>query len=198
VVFDVGHVLYDWDPRHLYRGLIADEAALDHFVTEIVSAEWHLQHDRGRPFAETSAELIARHPEHEALIRAYGPGFMAMIPGPMPGMPALVEELDRAGVPLYAITNFSHEWFAELRRQEAALFDRFRSILVSGEERLIKPDPAIYALALDRFGLAPGEGLFVDNLAENVAAGEAAGFPGHLFTAADRLRADLVARGLLG
>ena len=148
VIFDVGQVLYDWDPRVLYRQLIADEAALDVFLGEVCTREWHFQHDRGRPFAETAAELTARFPEHEALIAAWGPRFSEQIPGPMPGMPELVADLDDAGVPLYALTNFCGEFFAPFRAREATLFDRFRGIVVSGDERVTKPDPAIYCLLL--------------------------------------------------
>lgn len=112
-------------------------------------------------------------------------------------MPEIVAALDARAVPLFAITNFSAEFWPPFRAREAAIFDRFRDIVVSGTERLIKPDPAIYALALDRFGLAPGEALFVDDRADNVAAGEAAGLVGHHFSDAATLRADLIRYGLL-
>ena len=195
VIFDVGHVLYDWDPRVLYQRLIPDDEALDVFLDEICTREWHFQHDRGRDFAETSAELIARHPDHADLIAAWGPRFAEQIPGPMPGMPALVADLDSAGVPLYAITNFSHEFFPPFRAREAALFDRFRDIVVSGEEKLMKPDAAIYRLALDRFGVAAADAVFVDDRQANVDGAAAVGMHALLFTGADRLRADLRALG---
>ena len=198
VVFDVGHVLYDWDPRFLYEKLIAEPEALDDFLARVVTREWHFQHDAGRPFAETSAELAAAHPGHHDLIQQFGPRFGETIPGPIPGMVELVEELDRAGVPLFAITNFSAEFWEPFRAREAALFDRFRDIVVSGAERLVKPDPAIFALAMARFGLKPGEALFVDDRPENVAASEASGLIGHMFRDADALRAVLVELGLLG
>lgn len=195
VIFDVGHVLYDWDPRVLYQRLIPDDEALDVFLDEICTREWHFQHDRGRDFAETSAELIARHPDHADLIAAWGPRFAEQIPGPMPGMPALVADLDSAGVPLYAITNFSHEFFPPFRAREAALFDRFRDIVVSGEEKLMKPDAAIYRLALDRFGVAAADAVFVDDRQANVDGAAAVGMHALLFTCADRLRTDLRAFG---
>jgi 2-haloacid dehalogenase len=198
VVFDVGHVLYDWDPRFLYQELIADAGALDEFLSRVVTREWHDQHDAGRPFAETSAELAAAFPQYRDLIAHYGPRFGEMIPGPMPDMPALVEALDAAAVPLFAITNFSDEFWGPFRAREAALFDRFRDIVVSGAERLTKPDPAIFALALARFGLGPGEALFVDDRAENVEAAEAAGLIGHVFRDATTLRISLESHGLLG
>lgn len=195
VIFDVGHVLYDWDPRVLYRRLITDDEALDVFLRDICTREWHFQHDTGRAFADTSAELIARFPDHAALIGAWGPRFSEQIPGPMPGMPALVDDLTAAGVPLYAITNFSHEFFPPFRAQEAAMFDRFRDIVVSGEERLMKPDAAIYHLALARFGLAAQDAVFVDDRQDNVDGAAAVGMHALLFTGAEALRADLRALG---
>jgi 2-haloacid dehalogenase len=197
VVFDVGHVLYDWDPRFLYEKLIDERDALDDFLARVVTREWHFQHDAGRPFAETSAELAAAHPRHRTLIDQFGPRFGETIPGPIAGMLELVEQLDRAGVPLFAITNFSAEFWEPFRIREAALFDRFRDIVVSGAERMVKPDPAIFALAMTRFGLKPSEALFIDDRPENVAAGEAAGLIGHVFRDAGTLRAVLAGHGLL-
>jgi 2-haloacid dehalogenase len=197
VVFDVGNVLVDWDPRAFFARHIADPARLDRFLGEVATMEWHLQHDAGRAFADTSAELIARYPDEADNIRRWGAEFDETIGALLPGMADLVADLDARQVPLYAITNFSHEFWPPFRAREAALFDRFRDILVSGEVKLIKPDPAIYALALARFGLAPGEAIFVDDRAENVEAGERAGFAGHVFRDAETLRAALVGHGLL-
>ncbi|MBB6228681.1 2-haloacid dehalogenase [Polymorphobacter multimanifer] len=196
VVFDVGHVLYGWDIGALYAKLIPDRAHRDWFLAHVVTPDWHFQHDRGRPVAETIPELQAKFPGEAANIAAYGPRWLETITGPVQGMHELVAELDAAGVPLFAITNFSAEFWA-MFRPTAPIFDRFRDIVVSGAEQLFKPEPEIYALALRRFGLAPGEGLFVDDRIENVRAGTAAGFPGHHFTGAARLRARLEAEGLL-
>jgi len=190
-------VLYQWSPRFLYERLIEDDRALDAFLDTVLTRDWHYQHDAGRPFAETSAELIAQFPEHEALIAAWGPRFNETIPAAIPGMIALVEELDAAGVPLFAITNFSGEFWKPFRGREAAVFDRFRDIVVSGDEKLLKPDPAIYALALKRFGLAAGEAVFVDDNAANVEAALAVGIHAMLFTGAAAFRAELVKFELL-
>jgi 2-haloacid dehalogenase len=197
VVFDVGNVLVDWNPRAFFQRLIADPARLDRFLGEVATLEWHTQHDAGRSFVETSAELIALHPDEADHIRLWGERFDEQIGDLLPGMADLVADLDSRGVPLYAITNFSHEFWPPFRVREGALLDRFRDILVSGEVKLVKPDPAIYALALDRFGLAPGEALFVDDRAENVAAAEDGGFVGHVFRDAATLRDALRAYGLL-
>jgi 2-haloacid dehalogenase len=197
VIFDIGRVLYHWDPRHLYERLIPEPAALDAFLREVVTTDWHFQHDAGRDFADTSAELTARFPEHRELIAAWQPRFLETIPGPVAGMPELVAELDATGVPLYAITNFSHEFWPPFRAQEAALFDRFRDVVVSGEEKLVKPHAPIYALALQRFGLRGEEAVFVDDVPANVAGAAAAGLHAFLFTDAATLRRQLVGLGLL-
>jgi 2-haloacid dehalogenase len=166
-------------------------------MRDVVTMDWHLQHDAGRDFADTSAELIAVHPQHRDLIEAWGPRFEETVTGPIPGMLDIVRALDAANVPLFCITNFSHEFFPPFRAVRAEIFDRFADILVSGDERLIKPDPAIYTLALARFGLAAGEGLFVDDRLENIEAARDNGFVGHHFTDADALRDRLEAHGLL-
>ena len=197
VVFDVGNVLYAWNPRVLYERLIPEDRALDAFLRDVVSLEWHFQHDAGRPFAETSAELIAAHPHHADNILRWGSHFGDSITGVMPGMSALVDDLDAAGVPLYAITNFSGEFWAPFRAREAQMFDRFRGIIVSGDEKLLKPEPEIYHLALDRFGLDAADAVFVDDRADNVAGAEAVGMKGLLFTDAGTLRADLRHIGIL-
>ena len=196
VVFDVGNVLFTWDPRFLYERLIDDDRALDAFLRDVVTHDWHFQHDAGRPFAETSAELIAEYPEHAALIRAWGPRFNESLGPAVDGMIALVEDLDAAGVPLFAITNFSGEFWASFRAAQP-VFDRFRDIVVSGTERLVKPDAAIYELAVRRFGLPADELIFIDDRAENVAGAEAIGMRGHLFRDAAALREELRSLRLL-
>ncbi|MBX3563326.1 MAG: HAD family phosphatase [Sphingomonas sp.] len=197
VIFDVGKVLFDWEPRYLYERLIGDDRALEAFLANVVTRDWHFQHDAGRPFAETSAELIAQFPEHADLIRAWGPRFNETIRNPIPGMAEIVAELDAAGVPLFAITNFSGEFWRPFAAAHRDLFDRFQGIVVSGDEKLMKPDPAIYRLALDRFGLEPGEAVFVDDNLANVTAASALGIHAVLFTCAAGFRDSLVRFGLL-
>ncbi|WP_343046805.1 HAD family phosphatase [Sphingomonas chungangi] len=191
VVFDVGNVLVDWNPRAFFARHVTDSARLDRLMSEVLTLEWHTQHDAGRDFADTSAERIALYPDEAENIRRWGADFGETIGDLLPGMADLVADLDAAGVPLYAITNFSHEFWPPFRAREAALFDRFRDVVVSGEVKLIKPDPAIYGLALERFGLVPGEALFVDDRQDNVEAGERAGLVGHRFVDAPALRAAL-------
>ena len=196
VVFDVGRVLYQWQLRILFEKLIADPGELDWFLTHVVTEEWHFQHDAGRPLAEMVPELQAQFPAHAHLVEAYAQRFNETIPGPVPGSIELVERLHAAPVPLFAITNFGAEFWA-MFRPTAPVFDLFRDIVVSGEERLAKPDPAIFALAAARFGLAPGAMLFIDDNAANVACAERLGWQVHHFHDADGLESDLIGRGLL-
>ena len=167
------------------------------FLRDVVTTDWHFQHDAGRDFADTSVKLIAEHPQHRKLIEAWSPRFLETIPGLVEGMPALVDELHAGGVPLYAITNFSHEFWPPFRAREAAMFDRFRDIVVSGDEKLVKPDLAIYQLALDRFGLEARRTVFIDDSEANVAGAAAAGMIALHFTGEPKLRGELTDLGLL-
>ncbi|MFD1765931.1 HAD family hydrolase [Sphingorhabdus buctiana] len=196
VVFDVGRVLVQWDLRHLFEKLISDEAELDWFLQNVVTPEWHFQHDAGRPLAEMVPERQAEYPAYASQIEAYATRFNETIPGPVPGSYEILEELAARGVPLFAITNFGAEFWAAFRPTQP-VFDHFRDVVVSGEEKLLKPDPAIYRLALDRFGLAEGEGLFIDDSLPNVEGARSNGFHAHHFVDAPTLRAELVALGLL-
>ena len=197
VVFDVGNVLYGWDPEaFLARQIPEDERRLA-FIEETGLWDWHDSLDGGRPFDEAAAELSEKFPEYAANIAAWGARFGETITDPVPGVHALVAELDARGVPLFAITNFSADFWTPFRAREDAFFRLFRDIVVSGEEKLLKPDPALYLRALDRFGLAPHEALFVDDRLINVEGAEAVGMHAHLFTDADGLRARLEREGLL-
>jgi 2-haloacid dehalogenase len=196
VIFDVGKVLFQWDLRHLFAKLIRDPAELEWFVTTVVTPEWHFQHDAGRPLADMVPELKVNFPDQAALIDAYAARFNETIPGPVPGSLELVERLDAADVPLFAITNFGHEFWEGFRPTQP-IFDRFRDIIVSGTERVMKPDPAIFRLAIDRFGIDPAGALFVDDVAANVAGAESMGITGHHFSEALPLERDLIARSYL-
>ncbi len=196
VIFDVGRVLFDWDLRYLFAKLITDSDELEWFVSNVVTPQWHFQHDAGRPLADMLPELKAEFPDHASLIDAYATRFNETIPGPMPGSLELVQRLDDAGVPLFAITNFGHEFWEGFRPTQP-IFDRFQDIIVSGTEKLMKPDPAIYRLAIERFGIDPAGALFIDDVAANVAGAESVGIAGHLFKGAAMLEGDLVRRGYL-
>ena len=196
VVFDVGRVLVEWDLRHLMGKLVRDKAELDWVLANVVTENWHFEHDAGRDLAEMVAECKARFPGHAHLIDAYATRFAETIPGPVPGTSDIVRALAGSGVPLYAITNFAAPFWAEFRAGEP-LFDLFADIVVSGIEKIAKPAPEIFDLAARRFGHDPGAMLFIDDNADNIAAARELGWQVHHFGGADALRTDLVRRGLL-
>jgi len=196
VVFDVGKVLFEWDLRYLFAKLIADKDELEFFVTHVVTPEWHFQHDAGRALDDMVAERIAEFPEYAGLIAAYSPRFNETISGPVTGSLELVQELAECGVPLFAITNFGAEFWEGFRPIQP-IFDLFQDIIVSGVEKLVKPDPAIYALALQRFCIKPGQAIFIDDNHDNVISARENGFAVHHFTDAESLRRELVALDLL-
>jgi len=195
VVFDIGNVLIRWDPRFLYRKLIDDEARMERFLADVCTPAWNLEQDRGRDWAEAVAELAARHPGDAELIRAFDERWGEMVPGPIEGSVAILEELAAAGVPLHAITNFSAAKWTETRTRFSFL-DLFGDVVVSAHERLLKPDAAIYRLLLERQGIDPRTAVFVDDSAANVAGAEAVGMTAIRFTDADDLRMRLRDLGL--
>ena len=196
VVFDVGRVLYQWQIASLFEKIVDDKARLRKLLDEVVTEEWHFQHDRGRPLGEMVPERIALYPDFADEIRAYATRFNETIPGPVEGSHELVERLDAQGVPLFAITNFGAEFWSGFR-PTAPIFDRFRDIVVSGEECLAKPDPAIFTLAEERFALHPSTMLFIDDNEANIEAAQGCGWQVHHFTDAAGLELDLSARGLI-
>ena len=195
VVFDVGRVLYQWQLAHLFEKIVSDPGRLAKLLDEVVTEEWHFEADAGRSLADMVPERIALYPDFEAEIRAYAARFNETIPGPVPGSHALVERLDARGMPLFAITNFGAEFWAGFR-PIATIFDRFGQIVVSGEEKLAKPDPAIYELLVARTGHPLSELVFVDDRADNVEAAAACGMDALVFTDAETLRAALLERRL--
>lgn len=196
VVFDIGRVLVQWDMRLLFRKLLNDEAEAEWVYRNVVTEAWHGQHDAGRPIAEMVAERSAEFPRYAEVIRAYAERFNETIPGPVPGSADLVEQLHQNGLPLYAITNFGADTWASFR-PTFPLLDRFRDIVVSGIEKLAKPNPAIYALAAQRFGRDPGTMLFIDDSLPNVTSARDCGWHAHHFISAELLAEELRTRGLL-
>lgn len=191
VVFDIGNVLIEWDPEHLYRRLIPDADTRQRFLSDVCSPAWNLEQDRGRSWAEAVAERVALYPEYADLIRAYDEGWHEMVPGEVPGSVALLGELAEGDVPLYAITNFSNEKFAEAKARFPFLATSFRDTVVSAEERLLKPDPRIYEVLLERNGLTAEACVFIDDSLKNVEAARAVGMAAIHFTGAEPLRLDL-------
>ena len=193
VVFDVGNVLIRWDARQLFRQLLPDEAAIDRFYDEVDFSAWNLEQDRGRSFADGIAHIDRHHPHHGHLARAYDVRWQEAVPGVIEGSVDLLEKLRAGGVPLYAITNYSREKWADSVVRFPFL-GQFRDVVVSAHERLVKPDPAIYHVLLARNGLAAGQCVFVDDSEKNVAAARGVGMHAVHFTAPEALAAEL--RGL--
>lgn len=195
MIFDLGGVVLEWQPHRAYEQVLVPERVGD-FLDRIDFAGWNRSHDAGRPFAEGEADLIDRFPEDEAAILAYRQHFVLTLTGMVPGTSAIIAELIGAGVRVVGLTNWSAETFPHAE-QRFGILRRFEDILVSGTERLAKPDPAIFRLALDRFGLDAATTTFIDDSPPNVVAAGAVGISGLRFVDAETLRADLVDRGLL-
>lgn len=197
VVFDLGGVLIDWDPRHLYRKLFAeDEAAMEHFLAAVCTQDWNRLQDAGGRAAEAVAALQARHPDKAELIAAYYTRFDEMMAGPIPGSVEILDELHARGTPLYGLSNFSAETYP-LALRRFGFLRRFRGVIVSGEEGVIKPDPRIFAILTSRFGFRPESAVFIDDVPENVEAARRCGLHGILFTTPAALWAELAELGLL-
>lgn len=197
VLFDLGNVLIRWDPETPYRSLIPDADARRHFMTEVCPLDWHAQSDAGRPWAEMIEERIALYPQHAPLIRAWRERFNDMVVESIPGTVRLLEQLEARGMPLYALTNWAEDTFAE-NRPRFPFLEKFRHIVVSGAIKMMKPDPAIYHHTLEKLDRKAGEILFIDDSAKNIAAARDLGFHTHHFVAPEALEADLKQRGLIG
>jgi 2-haloacid dehalogenase len=174
VVFDVGNVLIRWNPRNLYRKLFEDDERLEWFLAHVCDDAWNVEQDRGRSWADAVTERIARHPEWASHIRAFDERWQEMIAGPIEHNVVVLQRLRAAGVPTYAITNFSREKFAETCERFPFL-GGFDGVVVSAHEGLLKPDPAIFRLFLARYGLAGGSCVFIDDSDDNVRGARAAG-----------------------
>lgn len=197
VVFDIGNVLVGWDPRYLYRKVFATEAEVERFLAEICTTEWHLAHDYGVSFEENGLKLKALHPDHADLIDMWRGRYSEMIPGRVPGTAELLHEMGDRGVTLHGLTNMPSTVFAYLRETYREL-QRFGVTVVSGDEGVIKPDPRIFEILIERASLAPARTLFIDDSRANIEAAEALGFATHHFESAKELRSDLIRLGLIG
>ena len=197
VVFDLGGVLVDWNPRYLYRRLFdGDEAAMERFLAEVCTPAWNDEQDRGRPFAEACALLVRDHPERRALIEAWPARFEETMAGPIPGTVDILAALRDRGTPLYALSNWSAETFP--RAQAVFPFLHwFDGVVISGALRIAKPDPSIYRHLLERYALRPEDTVFIDDAPRNIDAAAALGMRAIRFTGAEALRAELIALRLL-
>lgn len=195
VVFDIGGVLLDWNPNYLYEELIPDQEQREHFLTNIATSEWNMRQDAGRTWADAVEELSALHPQHAEWISAYDTGWLKMVRGVIEDTAQLVEELRAAGIPTYALTNFSVEkWQVAL--EAFPVLRGFDGAVVSGVEETVKPDEKIYRILLERYDLDAARCFCTDDVQRNVDAARAVGLDAELFTSAADLRQQLKDRGL--
>ncbi|HKU41774.1 MAG TPA: HAD family phosphatase [Polyangiales bacterium] len=197
VVFDLGGVLIDWNPRYLYRARFGgDEAAMEHFLTHVCTPDWNVQQDGGRSFADACRLLSAEHPHYREHIHAWLSGFDTMMSGAIQGTVDILAELRAKGTPLYALSNWSAETFPyALQRFEFLKW--FDALVISGQIKLMKPDPRIYRHLLDTHALRAEDLVFIDDAPANVAAAKSANIHALRFTTPEALRQELTALGLL-
>lgn len=196
IVFDLGGVLIDWDPRHMYRTVFDDEAEMEWFLTEIATLEWNSRHDAGRKWEDGVALLSAQYPKHAGLIAAYWERWDEMLLGPITGTVEILAQLKEEGRALYALTNWSSQTFP-IARERYEFLDWFEDIVVSGEEKVIKPDPRIYQILLERIERKAEDCVFIDDGTRNVVAARELGLDAIHFESPQQLRRQLTQRGLL-
>ena len=197
IIFDFGGVLIDWNPRYLYNQLFDNDAdAMERFLTEIGFVEWNTEQDRGRPFAVAVTELSERFPHYADYIRAYDERWEESVGGAIEGTVALLGALKRAGFALYGLSNWSAETFRRIRHRHP-FFDLLDEIVLSGEVQMVKPDPRIYTVLLERIKRPAAECLFIDDSEANIAVAEELGFQTIRFTSPEQLGRELIARELL-
>jgi 2-haloacid dehalogenase len=197
VVFDLGGVLIDWNPRHLYRKMFnGDEEAMERFLSEICTSEWNARQDAGRSFAEATEELIARHPDQAGLIHAFFDRWPEMVAGAIEQTVEILAELKSAGRGIYALSNWSAETFPHARKRFEFL-GWFDFTVISGEIGLAKPGREVFDFLLEKTGRRAGECVFIDDSPVNVAAAREFGFDAIHFRSPERLRDDLTNKGIL-
>ncbi|MBE9608983.1 HAD family hydrolase [Chitinilyticum piscinae] len=200
VVFDFGGVLFDWNPDYLYRDLIPDAEERAWFLREVCNPAWNIQQDAGRSLAAATASKIAEFPEYTRLIEAFYGQWPKTLRGTLPEGMALLDELGALGTPLYGLTNWSAETYP-YAEAHYPLLQRFRHIVVSGREGIIKPDPAIYQLMYQHISsdlpdIHPGEIAFIDDSAINAHAASKLGWVGIHHHSIHHTRRDLLAGGI--
>ena len=196
VLFDLGRVLLDWDPRYYYRHLFAKEETLEDFVQRVIAHEWYLEMDAGKPSGQAITERSRAFPEYAELIARWNEGWPVMMRGAISGSVDILDELRQRGVRLYALTNFSTETWP-IAKARFEFLSWFEDAIVSGEHGIVKPDPRIFELAISRCRLDPVRTAFIDDVPANVEAGRACGLRAIQFTTPAKLRTDLASLGLL-
>ncbi len=196
VIFDLGGVLIDWNPRYLYRKIFKTDEEIEWFLGNICTAEWNDLQDEGRSFAEATEELIARHPEWEMPIRAWYDRWEETISGPIDGTVEILRTVRSSNHNLYALTNWSSESFP-IALKKFDFLNWFDGIVVSGVEKMRKPDPRFFRVLFDRYAVEPGRSVFIDDNEKNIHAGRELGLNVIRFVSPEQLRADLTKLGIV-
>lgn len=192
VVFDFGGVLMDWDPRYLYRTYFKDEEQMEYFLSHICTDAWNAEQDRGRTFDEGISLLLRQYPQYAEPIRMYKDRWESMLKGEFPRSVELLRRLKEQGYGIYGLTNWSAETIP-IAFAKYDFFKLFDGIVVSGEEKLIKPDLKIYRILLDRYKLTAENTLFIDNSPANIEAARQLGFQTILFDNIENVTSKVVA-----
>lgn len=196
IIFDLGGVLIDWDPRYLYRKIFKTEEEVDYFLEYICTSEWNEEQDAGRTLLEGTKLLVEKHPEHKTEIEHFYNRWEEMLAGEISGTVEVLEKLKKVGkYKLYALTNWSGETFS-IAEERFKFLNYFDGIVVSGVEKDRKPNLAFYQLLLDRHAIDPTTAVFIDDRYSNIEGAEKAGIAGILFTNPDKLMEDLKAKGI--
>lgn len=196
IIFDLGGVLIDWDPRYLYRKIFKTEEEVDYFLEHICTSEWNEEQDAGRTLLEGTKLLVEKHPEHKTEIEHFYNRWEEMLAGEISGTVEVLEKLKKVGkYKLYALTNWSGETFS-IAEERFKFLNYFDGIVVSGVEKDRKPNLAFYQLLLDRHAIDPTTAVFIDDRYSNIEGAEKAGIAGILFTNPDKLMEDLKAKGI--
>lgn len=191
IIFDLGGVLIDWNPERLFKKIFDDEAEMKYFLREICTPDWNEQQDGGRSLQEATDLLLARHPDYSEAIKAFYGRWTEMLGGAIEGTVGILKQLKAADTHrIYALTNWSAETFP-IALERYDFLQLFEGILVSGEEKLKKPDPKIYQLILERYSINGPSSIFIDDNLRNIKASIDCGIHGIHFTSPEQLRLDL-------
>lgn len=196
IIFDFGAVLMQWDPRRLFRQYFPSDETIEAFMQEVNFHDWNIEQDRGRHTTEAVALLVAQYPQYTEQLHAYDERWLETIVGPIQGTVDILERLYTTGMPLYGLTNWSADKFP-LVRARYPFFKRFRDIIISGEEKLVKPDPAIFQVTLRRIGRSAQDCLLIDDSLPNVQAARQLGMAAIQFHSPEQLERELRKLNLL-
>tara|TARA_X000001036_G_scaffold384774_1_gene378922 strand:- start:308 stop:901 length:594 start_codon:yes stop_codon:yes gene_type:complete len=174
-LFDLGGVFFDWDPKFFFTKIIFDKDEMDFFLTKVCNDEWNLAQDSGRSIEDGERDIIKKFPEYENLIRQYYPNHRKMIKGTFKSSVDILIKLKQNNYECFVLSNWSSETFIDIPK-EFKFMNNFDGLLISGEDKLVKPDPKIYLLAIDRFNLDPQNTVFIDDKLVNINAAKKLGF----------------------